>query len=265
MVVTKPLAFAIHVTLSLLVFSSLVYVMYFWWFPGDLFFLDGGWQGLKLVALIDLVLGPLLTLVLYSPGKKNLVFDMAAIAAFQLAALGYGFYTTHQQQTFALVHSEGKFNTVSRAAHLAANRQLRELNEEPIHVATLSDDRPRVVFTEPPTGENLGQFLEDIFNGYPEPQERSDKYLPIDTTHDRLQQQASSIETLKENGTWDTVAKRVDGLNKQPEDLEFYPFRARYGSGIAIFDPETLRITDFVAVTPIRQATTETADAETTE
>ncbi len=262
MVITKPLAFAIHLTLSLLVFSSLVYVMYFWWFPGDLFFLDGGWQGLKLVALIDLVLGPLLTLVLYSPGKKNLVFDMSAIAVFQLVALAYGFYTTHQQQTLAVVHSEGVFNTISRAAHLEANAQLRALDVEPIHVATLSDTRPRMIYTEPPNKETLGQFLEDIFNGYPEPQERSDQYLPIDSSLDQLREESKTVEAMVEDGTWEKVESRVNALGKAPDEMEYYPFRARYGRGIAIFDPNTLTITDYVAVKPTPKNITETADAE---
>ena len=55
---TKGVAFAIHLTLSLLVFSLLVIIMLLCWLPGELFFLDGGWQGLKLVAMVDVVLGP---------------------------------------------------------------------------------------------------------------------------------------------------------------------------------------------------------------
>ena len=54
---TTSQAFILHLVLSLLIFSSLIYVMALYWFPGELFFLDGGWQGLKLVAMVDLVLG----------------------------------------------------------------------------------------------------------------------------------------------------------------------------------------------------------------
>ena len=50
-------ASAIHLALSLLVFLSFIAVLYFWWFPGNLFFMDGGWEGVKLVAMVDVVLG----------------------------------------------------------------------------------------------------------------------------------------------------------------------------------------------------------------
>jgi len=43
---SKGAAFGIHLALSLLIFSSLIAMMLLFWFPGKLFFLDGGWEGL---------------------------------------------------------------------------------------------------------------------------------------------------------------------------------------------------------------------------
>ena len=65
MKINRYSASAIHLAISLLVFLSFIAVLYFLWIPGDLFFMDGGWQGVKLVAMVDLVLGPLLTLLLF--------------------------------------------------------------------------------------------------------------------------------------------------------------------------------------------------------
>jgi len=93
-------AFAIHLVLSLVVFSSLVLMMLVYWFPGDLFLMDGGWEGLKLVAMVDLVLGPALTLILFKPGKPGLKMDLSLIAGLQIAALAYGFYATYNPENF---------------------------------------------------------------------------------------------------------------------------------------------------------------------
>ena len=106
---SKRSAFLIHLALSLLVFLSLVAVMATLWFPGELFFFDGGWQGLKLVALVDIVLGPALTFLLWRPRKSDLSMDMSLVALIQVAALGYGFSTTYQQRTVAVVFAENKF------------------------------------------------------------------------------------------------------------------------------------------------------------
>jgi hypothetical protein len=55
-----------------------------------LFDIAGGWEGLRIVIAVDLVLGPLLTLVVYKAGKSSLTFDLSCIAIFQIACLGGG-------------------------------------------------------------------------------------------------------------------------------------------------------------------------------
>ena len=98
-------AFFIHFGISLIIFIALAAIMRLVWYPGDLFTMDGGVQGLKIIAPIDLVLGPALTLGFYRPWKKSLKFDMAAIACVQIAALGYGVYATYQQRPAAIAVS----------------------------------------------------------------------------------------------------------------------------------------------------------------
>jgi len=130
MVFNRFTASALHLALSLLVFLSLVAVMYFYWFPGELFFMDGGYEGIKLVAMVDLVLGPLLTLLLFKRGKPSLAFDLGVVACLQIAALAYGFYATYNQRIVAFVYAENRFNTLTIAEHRARIRQgnLRQIS-----------------------------------------------------------------------------------------------------------------------------------------
>jgi hypothetical protein len=252
---TRGVAFAIHLSLSLLVFSSLVAMMMLYWFPGDLFFIDGGWQGLKLVAMVDLVLGPALTLVLFKPGKPKLVVDMSMIAALQIAALGYGFYTTHQQRTVAVVFAENGFNTLSARDNQEADRQLLALNEHPQPLPRPAMLQLPLLLTPEPKREDYGKFLENILNGYPGPQERSDQYLPVASHHDLMAKDALSTQQLADKGALDAVELALRKRSKTHADVEFYRFKARYADGIAIFDPRTMRIIDFVAVeTPVMAA-----------
>ena len=195
-------AFAIHLILSLLIFSTLVLTMYFFWFPGDLFFLDGGIQGLKLVAMVDLVLGPLLTLVLFKPGKKGLVLDMATIAMFQLAALGYGFYATYHQQTLAVVYAEQAFNTLSRVAHFEANEDLKVRSLTPTSVTQYGEAYPYTIYTVQPVGKSMGRFMADLLNGLPEAHERSDKYLQLADNYAEMREQRLDRDNLEEKGHW---------------------------------------------------------------
>ncbi len=42
------------------------------------------------------------------------------------------------------------------------------------------------------------------------------------------------------------IEQALEKRSLKPEDVEFYKFQARFASGIAIFDPDTMQIVDFV-------------------
>jgi hypothetical protein len=105
------------------------------WYPAPYTSLAGGLQLLGLLVGVDVVLGPLLTLVVASPGKRLRVLarDLAVILVVQLAALGYGMYTLAIARPVGLVFEVDHFRVVSIAeidpATLAdAPPALRELS-----------------------------------------------------------------------------------------------------------------------------------------
>lgn len=100
---TRWQAFAVHLALSVLVFVSLTLVIANLWFPGILFSIDGGWNGLKLVTGVDVMLGPILTLVVFKPGKPGLKFDLVCIGLAQVACLAAGIWIVQQARPLALV------------------------------------------------------------------------------------------------------------------------------------------------------------------
>lgn len=84
--------FSIHFGISFIIFLALMYLIFYKWYPYQLFFTSGGWHGTKIVFLVDMVLGPALTLILSAPGKekKELIRDLFFCALIQIFALGYG-------------------------------------------------------------------------------------------------------------------------------------------------------------------------------
>lgn len=95
-------AFAIHLALSLLVLFIVSAVVLFLWYPGEFKSL-GGLYGLKVIAGVDVVLGPLLTLIVFNTAKKSLKWDLSIIACMQLAALGYGLWAVQSGRPIAQV------------------------------------------------------------------------------------------------------------------------------------------------------------------
>ena len=255
---TRWQAFAIHFTLSVLVFGALVAIMVFFWFPGELFLIDGGWQGLKLVAIIDLVLGPALTLILWSPKKPSLFFDMFVVAIFQISALAYGFMTTYEQRTVAIVFTESTFVSVSNADIEQANEILVEKEATPVPLSEFEPGRPQLVMATPPNKETFGKYLEDVLNGYPEARDRSDQYMDIVDGRESMKNVALDSTQLEDLGWYDQVQQEVQAKGYDQGNLEFYKFKTRYARGVVMFDSTSLRIVDYL---PLDSNPTKTAES----
>ena len=253
---SRAQAFAAHLTLSLLAFSALVLVMLRWWYPGELFLVDGGWEGLKLVAMVDLVLGPLLTLILYKPGKPNLAMDMSLIAAVQIGALAYGAVTTWQQRTVAVVYAERAFTTLSASDERDAASTLRAKEVEPQGIDALvvgSDQERRAVpllLIPDPGADGFGQYLADLFNDFPELYARSDKYTVIADDDSRLAEHALTLDDLGTGAQRAAVERALAKRSNGTGPIALHRFKARYADGIALYDTAEARIVDYVPKAP---------------
>lgn len=241
---SRGAAFTIHLILSLLIFSSLVVVMLVYWFPGDLFLMDGGWAGLKLVALVDLVLGPALTLILFKPGKPGLKLDLSVIATLQIVALCYGFYTTYHQRTVAVVFAEDEFATVSAKDNKEADKELVKLEGVPKALPQGQAFQVPILLT--PAPDDVGKYLQDLLNGYPSAHERSDQYVAIADHHEQMQRYRMSIDELEKTGALEVVKNAASKLDLTMNDIEVYKFRARYADGFALYNPGIASIVDYV-------------------
>ena len=109
----KPRAFLIHITASALVVGSIGALMWYLWFPQPWFMHDGGWQVYQLILLIDVVLGPLLTLIVFRTGKPGVQRDLSIIVALQLGALAFGASTMYQYRPAFIVYGDSNFFSVT--------------------------------------------------------------------------------------------------------------------------------------------------------
>jgi len=67
-------------------------LLYFVYYPQPYFEPAGAGKLVLMLLSVDVILGPLLTLVVFKSGKKSLKFDLSTIAAVQMAALIYGLH-----------------------------------------------------------------------------------------------------------------------------------------------------------------------------
>lgn len=103
-----------HLLLSILVAACTAFVVFKIWYPHPYGIILGGLGLYSLVMMIDVVCGPLLTLILASPAKtkKQTWQDLVLVALIQLGALGYGLYTVSIARPVAVVFEVDRFVAV---------------------------------------------------------------------------------------------------------------------------------------------------------
>lgn len=119
---TTPLRFrnavkasGLHLLCSLLVASLAAVLVFVLWYPYPYRELSGGRELFLLVTVVDVICGPLLTLVLWNPAKPRaeLLRDMGLVVLIQLAALGYGLQTVWLARPLYLVLEVDRFKVIS--------------------------------------------------------------------------------------------------------------------------------------------------------
>lgn len=105
-------AFGIHMAFSLVIFFILLICITQFWYPGILFDTGNGWKAISLIVGIDLILGPLFTLIIFNHNKKSLKFDLWVIALLQVVALIYGTWTIHSSRPLAIAYINTSFMTL---------------------------------------------------------------------------------------------------------------------------------------------------------
>lgn len=86
------------------------------WYPDPFQHLAGGQELFFLIVSIDVIVGPLLTAVVFSDKKRRaeLVRDVACVVLLQLGAFTYGVWTTWTARPLYLVAEFDRFKVVSR-------------------------------------------------------------------------------------------------------------------------------------------------------
>lgn len=107
------------VTVAVALISAML--VFYVWYPSPFEQLSGGADLFKLIVICDIVLGPLLTLIIFNSKKSRpaLIRDLAVICSVQLVALVYGLwamfiarpvYVSFEKDSFRVVHANEVVN-----------------------------------------------------------------------------------------------------------------------------------------------------------
>jgi hypothetical protein len=118
---TRFTAAVAHFALSALIGAILLGLFWFVWYPAPMLLAIGGHEIFLLILGIDVVLGPLLTLIVFRSGKKSLKFDLAVIALMQVGAMAYGVNVLLEGRPAYVAALGDKFQVVQATEVTVAN------------------------------------------------------------------------------------------------------------------------------------------------
>jgi hypothetical protein len=124
-------AFGFHLLGSACALTLVLGGLYLGWYHWPGWYLTGVARLLAIVGSVDLVLGPMLTLIIANPDKprRTLGRDIAVIATVQLVALVYGGWTLWQGRPLYYTFSANRLETV----------QASDISDEEISLARKSN------------------------------------------------------------------------------------------------------------------------------
>ncbi|MCL4161134.1 UNVERIFIED_CONTAM: hypothetical protein GTU68_045381, partial [Idotea baltica] len=209
-------------------------ILIFFWYPAPHFSASGGWQGLKIAASVDLVLGPLLTFIVFDPDKtkKKLIGDLVIIALIQIFALAWGVNTIYQQRPVSIVFWEDGFYSVPASAFKKDEFDANYWQQK-------SEQSPPLIYAEKPqTNEGLIALADVIAEKKIAPHHQVSLYRPLSLHFTDIQHSQIDIKEV----TSINVKMRAD-LEKillqtgtQQQDYLFFPLYSKYQNIILLFD-----------------------------
>lgn len=246
MVKSRITAGLIHLGISAVLLGGLCLVIFLIWYPGAYFVLAGAMRPLQALVLVDLVIGPLLTLIVYKVGKPSLKFDLAVIAVLQLAAFAYGTWTLAQQRPAFLAYEGGVFHVISSV----------DVNE-PAVPERVQEIRnffgPTTVWASPAADPT--HFMSVVMDGVADIYLLPQQYYPLEQGRQDLEdfgevltlalldQDQQLNQRLRETGL------DVDELLANGRDLRLYPALGRVNEGAALVDVSRATVETLVVVT----------------
>lgn len=242
----KLRAFGIHFSISLFIFFILLYFIISRWYPMPFFDTDGGWQGIRIIAGVDLTLGPLLTFIAFNPRKapRLLKLDLGLIGLMQVAALIWGISTVHGERPYLVTFADGIFYPMTYYQVPQTGLSHADINK------LAPGPTPRKIYVEVPNKGTPAYFSLLLHAVATQPIHFMGKrYRTLDKSKiKRISHYSIDMKAyLKgEADAWQQEYQKF--INTHPDTRDsmlYFPLNARYGKYIIAFNRNSLK---FVAV-----------------
>lgn len=228
-------AFAIHLAISLLVFLAFFAIVYWFWYTQPYFTIEGGWTLLQMPFAINLLAGPLLTLIVFKPGKAGLTFDLVFIALVQLAALGYAGSVLYQRRPVYTVFAVDRFTAIPA----------QDIDSSLVGPESLQrhfDAGPLPAYVQSPADRKLAEkIMFEALQGGPDIDRHPELYQPYPPPLDQLTGRSFEPAALRSAGTASMQA--LDRFLREhggdADDYLYFPLVGKISDVVLVLSAQT--------------------------
>ena len=208
------------------------------WYPPPLFKAEGGNDLLLILIAVDVVIGPLITLLIFKSGKPGLRFDLSVIALLQSCALVYGCYVMFVARPVFIALVLDQFETV-RANDLDAADVAQAVHPG---YRSLPLSGPQYVAVDIPTDMKvLKGLIAESQKGGKVVQHLPKYYVPYSVHREKSLAQSRPVEILLKRDASMTkqLEKQIAETGRKASELNFLTLQTRRGWGAVLIDAKT--------------------------
>ncbi|WP_165090454.1 TfpX/TfpZ family type IV pilin accessory protein [Neisseria yangbaofengii] len=213
--------FLCHLLISLILAVLTTILVTQIWYPAPLFSATGLAKIFFMLLTIDVLIGPLFSLLVYKEYKKSLKFDLAIILLIQSSAFAYGLYSISQGRPAWIVFNKDRFDLV----------RINEIDTRNL------DKAPQIYQSAPLLGaewvevdverqsieiQNKILFEEGLSKGTYSVAQSPEYYIGLDKNFTKLSMKAQPLAELSKYNSQSVVR---DIMTKYPEAVSFYPLK----------------------------------------
>ncbi len=236
-------AFLTHLILSGLVAVFTVIMVFFIWYPDPLDKATGVTEIFLMLLAIDIVIGPMMTFVVYQRGKSGLKLDLSIIATLQIAALIYGISTVFAGRPVFIVFNQDRFDIVRPVEIDTASAKKADLagNE----TAKISWFRPRWIGAVAAADRKRSEeILISALDGGADWPQLPELYVPLEQVKQQMLKRARPLSELRKLDKNNTL------LEMQDNHIKWLPLRGKTKDMSVLIDSDSAEIIKVVDINP---------------
>ena len=244
---TRFKAFAIHLGISSCVAVAVIATMLFVWYPGPFFAAMGGNDLVMILVGVDVVLGPLITLIIFNVRKARhlLRLDFAIIGTLQLAALAYGISVIAEVRPIYMVFTVDRFDLV--AASDVKDVELAKVARP--EFKSVPWGRPRTIAVRTPSDPNEQfRIIQSALAGA-DLQTFPQYYVAYEELAAEALRRAKPIDKLVKTFPAEMESALRDA-GRTAGEVRYLPLKARVKDCSVLLDAKTGAVVAIVKVTP---------------